>query len=159
MVTKLLWCFSVSLLHTTRQRLISELHLWSFIFFLWFHCVITAAGQSRKQHNIITNIDTILYWCMPLTLLKLQVSLREESLQCGHISASGMFKSWDQSSVQSCAGICLCLWCLFFPAHFLSRSPSLSFSLSSPLSTNHLNKYKSAMIWFKFGTIVSKMKQ
>lgn len=129
------YAFSVDLLNNTRHMLISELYLGTSIVFLWFHCVITAAGPCSKQHNIITNIDTILYWCMPLTLLKLQVSLGEESLQCGHISSSGMFKSWGQSSVQSCAGIYLCLGCLFI---FCTLS---SFSLTTS-STYHLKNKK-----------------
>lgn len=67
------------------------------------------------------NTDTILHWCMPLTLLKLQVLLRKESLQCGHISSPRMFKSWDRSSVQtSCAGVFLCV---------LDLSPSSTYHL------------------------------
>lgn len=49
---------------------------------------------------------TMLHWWAPLSLLKLQVLLRKESLQRGHVSSPRMFKSWERSSVQAtCAGV------------------------------------------------------
>lgn len=82
------------------------------------------------------NTDTILHWCMPLTLLKLQVLLREESLQCGHISSPRMFKSWDRSSDELCRRLSLCHGSLF------SFSLSLHLLLLSPSSTYHLKESK-----------------
>lgn len=90
--------------------------------------------------------DTMLHWCMPLALLKLQVLLRKEFLQCGHILSPRMFKSWDRSSVQtSCAGVffslCLSLslpcFFLFFPSHCI-----LSLSQTSPAYTYQLRESK-----------------
>lgn len=85
--------------------------------------------------------DTILHWCMPFTLLKLQVLLGKESLQCGHILSPRMFKSWDRSSVQtSCAGVlfslCLSL-SLFFFSHYILPLPLLA-----PSSTFQLKESK-----------------
>lgn len=93
-------------------------------------CTLQPWGSTIwSQHT-----DTMLHWCMPLALLKLQVLLRKEFLQCGHILSPRMFKSWDRSSVQtSCAGVffslCLSLslpcFFLFFPhtAFFLCLRP------------------------------------
>lgn len=95
-----------------------------------FDCTLQPWGSTIwSQHT-----DTMLHWCMPLALLKLQVLLRKEFLQCGHILSPRMFKSWDRSSAQtSCAGVffslCLSLslpcFFLFFPhtAFFLCLRP------------------------------------
>lgn len=79
-----------------------------------------------------------LHWHTPLTPLKLQVCLRKESLQWGHISSPRMFKSWDRTSFQaSCAGVFLplCLGSLFS----FSLSP---FCLPQPSSKDHLKESK-----------------
>lgn len=111
-----------------------------------FYCALRAWGSRIwSQHT-----DTKLHWCMPLTLLKLQLSQRKEFLQRGHISSPRMFKSWDRSSVQtSCAGVffslclsvceCVCLPCilLLFSSHCIR-----SLFQTSPAHTYQLRESK-----------------
>lgn len=100
-------------------------------------CTLQPWGSTIwSQHT-----DTMLHWCMPLALLKLQVLLRKEFLQCGHILSPRMFKSWDRSSVQtSCAGVffSLCLSLCPSPVSFFFSLTLHSFFVSD-LSRLHLS--------------------
>lgn len=79
----------------------------------------------------------MLHWWASLSLLKLQVLLRKESLQRGHVSSPRMFKSWERSSVQTtCAGVFSFVFGISLPVsscvHLPCSSPSSpSLSLSS----------------------------
>lgn len=103
--------------------------------------VLTAALPIMRQHTIWSqHTNTILHWCMLLTLLKLHILLGKESLQCGHILSHWMFKSWDRIQfrqvVQASFSLCVPLPCLFPFSH------TTFFHCLFSLSVSHSSTYK-----------------
>lgn len=91
----------------------------------------------------------MLHWWASLSLLKLQVLLRKESLQRGHVSSPRMFKSWERSSVQTtCAGVFSFVFGISLPVssclHLPRSSPS---SPSLSLSSTYHQKEAKHSIW------------
>lgn len=103
---------------------------------LFYHFFHNSSVWSLRHEAAQYDHKTLIQYSIDaLTLLKLQVFLGKESLQCGHILSPRMFKSWDRSSVQtSCAGVFFSL-CLSLVSLF-------SLSLLSSSSTYQLKESK-----------------
>lgn len=125
------------------------------LFYHFFHNSSVWAVQLYKPWGSTIwsqHTDTIFHWCMALTVLKLQVLLGSESLQCGHILFPRMFKSWDRSLLQTssgvfvfvCVSLSLSFVSLFFSHYILSLPP---LSPSSTYQLKHCIKKFDFNVW------------